>query len=291
MNNGKQVKPIVLIVIAALICVGVLFIALSIMGFVFQTNPQGNMFIGRANKGQPVSGTVRYPTGDTATLDYANRTITFSNGDVYTGDIVGINRHGKGMMVYKSSGDTYVGDFYEDKIAGNGTFTYRDGDIYTGSFADNKYHGSGKVTFADGSTYEGHFENGVKNGFGVYTWAAALDGSFSWYEGYFADDVKSGQGAMHYANGDNYTGYFVNDQRNGSGTYIWANGERYEGNFINNLMDTRRQDENGEFMIGPDGSFVHGSEGVYTFSSGKNYTGYFEAGKVIGIEVEVKEPD
>ncbi len=291
MNNGKQVKPIVFIVIAALICVGVTFIALSIMGFVFQTNPQGNVFIGRARDGQPVSGTVRYPSGETASLDYAARTITFSNGDVYTGDIVGINRHGKGMMVYKNSGDTYVGDFYEDKIAGSGTFTYRDGDIYTGNFADNKYHGEGKVTFSDGSTYEGRFENGVKSGFGVYKWAPDVEGKYSWYEGYFADDVKSGQGAMHYANGDNYTGYFVNDRRGGMGTYIWANGERYEGNFINNLMDTRRQDENGNFLTTPDGSFVHGDEGVYTFTSGKSYTGYFEAGKVIGIEVEVKEPD
>ncbi len=288
---NKVVRPIVYIVAAAVVCVVALYVALSLLGYTLITDPEGMRFIGRAVDGQAVLGTIKYPSGETGELTYNGNesVIVYSNGDKYTGAVKGLCRHGLGKMEYAATGDVYIGNFTNDKISGSGKFSYAGGDVYEGEFADNRYDGSGKMTFADGSTYEGSFASGVKSGYGVYKWAKKSDGSYAWYEGYFADDVKSGQGTMHYANGDIYRGFFSNDMRSGKGSYVWIDGERYDGNFVNNLVDTRSLDPDGNFMTNADGSYVHGEEGTYTFASGKSYTGYFEAGKVIGVEAEVRD--
>lgn len=288
---NKAVRPIIYIAAAAVVCVIVLFVALSALGYTLITDDEGMRFIGRAVDGQAVKGTIKYPSGETGVLDYEAGTITYSNGDVYEGGIKGLCRHGNGTMRYAATGDVYVGTFSNDKISGIGVFTYSGGDVYNGTFKDNKYEGSGVMTYADGSRYEGNFSAGVKSGYGVYTWAPSQNGASSVYEGYFADDVKSGQGTLKYAGGDIYRGFFSNDMRNGQGSYIWNDGERYDGNFIDGLMDTRALDADGSFITNADGSFVHGEKGKYTFASGKSYTGYFEAGKVMGIEAEVKPTD
>ncbi len=288
---NKIVRPIIYIAAAALVCVIVLFVALSALGYALITDDEGMRFIGRAVDGQAVKGTINYPSGETGVLDYEAGTIVFSNGDKYIGEIKGLCRHGYGTMQYAATGDVYVGYFSNDKISGTGVFTYAGGDVYQGTFKDNKYEGTGVMTYADGSTYEGSFISGVKSGYGVYTWAAKSDGTYAKYEGYFADDVKSGQGTLHYANGDIYRGFFSNDMRHGEGSYVWSDGERYDGNFVSGLIDTRTLDADGNFVTNADGTYVHGAKGKYTFASGKSYTGYFEGGKVMGIEAEIKETD
>jgi hypothetical protein len=139
------------------------------------------------------------------------------------------------------------------------------------------------MTFSSGDKYEGGFSNGLQNGNGVYTWKSKAK-----YEGNFVNGVKSGIGKMYYANGDYYEGQFVNDKRQGSGFYKWADGENYKGNFLNNLIDTRVLDSNGNFKKRTDGSYEHGEQGVYTFSTGRIYTGYFEAGEVKSHELDIR---
>ena len=46
-----------------------------------------------------------------------------------------------------SSGDTYVGEFKDDKISGQGTYTYADGNKYVGEFKDGKRNGRGSFYF------------------------------------------------------------------------------------------------------------------------------------------------
>ena len=281
----RRTRPAVTILIAALICVAITILIILMLGFRYISTDKGIRFIGKIEGGQPITGTIKYPNGQKATLDYFSSTITYDNGDLYTGEIKGIYRSGRGTMVYDATGDRYEGDFYEDEITGSGVYTYSNGDIYEGALLEGKMHGNGVITFASGAKYEGNFNYGVRSGYGVYVWSSGTK-----YDGAFADDVKHGFGKMTYANGDYYEGQFVEDKRQGNGTYTWEDGESYSGNFNNNLIDTRIINSSGKYLKNDDGTFVHGSEGVYTFTTGRKYTGYFEAGKVVGVDIDINQP-
>ena len=58
-------------------------------------------------------------------------------------------------MLTLSSGETYSGDWDEDRRHGHGTLTTAGGDVYEGAFVWDKKHGRGKARFANGDTYEG----------------------------------------------------------------------------------------------------------------------------------------
>eukprot|EP01034_Spumella_vulgaris_P012795 gene12795-16295_t len=51
-------------------------------------------------------------------------------------------------MTYRG-GSVYTGGFKDNKLSGQGTFTWADGDVYTGEFKDDMYHGQGTFTGAD----------------------------------------------------------------------------------------------------------------------------------------------
>ena len=54
--------------------------------------------------------------------------------------------------------DQYVGNWEEDKMSGQGTYTFANGDTYEGNFADNKFNGQGTYT-KDGKKYTGTWTN------------------------------------------------------------------------------------------------------------------------------------
>ena len=61
-----------------------------------------------------------------------------------------------------SDGESYVGEFRNDKRSGQGTFTWSNGETYVGEFRDNKRHGGGVRYSASGLVLErGIWENGV----------------------------------------------------------------------------------------------------------------------------------
>ena len=64
-------------------------------------------------------------------------------------------RHGKGT--YSERGNTYTGDWVDDKMHGKGKFSYASKAEYEGDWVDNKYQGTGKYTWPDGSSYEVSF--------------------------------------------------------------------------------------------------------------------------------------
>ena len=272
---------------AAIALVAVLLLALTavlvfiVFGFRFKSD-ESSKFIGKSENGQPVEGTINYSDGSSATLDYYNHTITYSNGDVYVGDISGLMRNGNGKMTFAATGDIYEGDFKEDKLTGKGIITYANGDKYDGELLDSQKNGHGKFTFVGGNTYEGGFENDAKSGYGIFIWA---DGSR--YEGYFRDDVKCGYGSMTFVNGDQYEGNFYDDMRSGTGLYTWKDGTSYSGTFRKNLMDTRLVDTEGNFVVDENGSYKHGEMAYYTTiteTGKKTYTGYFQEGKIVPVK-------
>jgi S1-C subfamily serine protease len=59
----------------------------------------------------------------------------------------------------KWAGDKYVGEFRDNKMHGQGTYTHADGNKYVGEFRDGKSHGQGIYTYADGTVAEGIWKN------------------------------------------------------------------------------------------------------------------------------------
>jgi len=282
--NKRRARPAVVILIAALICVIITVVVFFVLGYRYISD-KGIKFLGKVENGQPITGILNYPSGVKAKIDYIGKTITFDNGDLYTGDIEGVFRDGTGTMKYAVTNDTYSGTFVDDEMSGIGTYTYSNGDVYTGPLLDGKMNGIGKITFTSGATYNGNFNDGMRSGYGVYTWASGAK-----YDGAFSEDVKNGYGKMTYANGDYYEGLFVDDKRQGAGYYVWEDGESYRGNFANNLIDTRIIKSDGGFSTNADGTFIHSSEGVYTFATtGRTYTGYFEAGEVVAEDFDISD--
>lgn len=273
-KKRKKSSPLSAVLIAALVIIAIVGIILFACGYRY-INVDGVKFTGFVKDGQPVSGTVKYADGISGKLvkepDSANGTITYSTGDVYEGEIKGILRDGTGKITYKADGSVYSGDFKEDKLTGNATYTVPGGITYTGEVLDGKKHGLGKCVFADGSYYYGEWENNMRNGVGEEHYS---DGSV--YYGSFVDDKRSGSqevtvqlenGMVYtgkpkvtYANGDEYVGDFQNDRRSGYGKYVWATGESYEGEFANDMMN---------------------GTGTYDFGNGKEpYTGTFVNGQI-----------
>ncbi len=72
-------------------------------------------------------------------------------------------RHGKGSSkVYKdgSLSSTYVGEFKDGELHGQGTFTWAYGEKYVGEWKDDLQHGQGTFIFANGTVDKGIWENG-----------------------------------------------------------------------------------------------------------------------------------
>ena len=276
----RRRNPLKVAIVLAIVLVLVTVAVVLLVGYRY-TSDEGVKFMGKSENGQPMSGTINYPDGSSATLDYLNRTIRYDNGDVYVGEIKGIERNGTGRMSFAATGDVYEGSFLNDKMTGTCVMYYANGDKYEGAIMDGKKHGRGVMRFANGNVYEGNYENDTMNGTGTFTWSSGAT-----YTGSFENDMKSGKGTMTFASGDVYTGDFLLDMRNGNGHYQWSNGSYYVGAFRNNLMDTRIVDANGKFAVNEDGTYQHGAVAYYTVVSedgNKTYVGYFEAGKIAAV--------
>ncbi len=280
--NSKKVNPILVILIAAVTLVLITVLIVFLMGYRYTTLPNGAKFLGKWESGQPVSGTIKYQNGTEAEIDYYASTLTFSNGDIYEGTLNVGCREGVGVMKYFATGDVYEGDFLKDEMTGNCTYRYANGDIYVGAVVNAQKHGYGEFTAANGNKYVGYYENDVRSGEGQYTWASGAS-----YRGSYQNDLKHGYGVMVYESGDVYEGNFKDDKRDGEdGHYVWANGEIYNGTFRNNLMDTREVDENGNFIKDNNGEYVHGKKATYSFTTGREYYGYFESNLTVAkIEI------
>ena len=143
-------------------------------------------------------------------------------------------KHGKGTMSYPN-GNVYTGDWVKNRMEGHGLYSYYQGegmipDIYEGSLCSDLQHGEGTYTRGDGSFYRGGWHMGKRQGFGHFRWP---DGSE--YRGYFHDDERHGFGRLQAANGDLYEGMWECGRRVGQGKMTWNDGCKYNGEWKNNL--------------------------------------------------------
>ena len=91
---------------------------------------------------------------------------TFASGNTYVGEWQNNKYDGQGTFIFKS-GDKYIGEFKNGKYHGQGTYTYKSGAKYVGEYIDNKKNGQGTYTFSDGIKDVGEFQNGKLNGFAI----------------------------------------------------------------------------------------------------------------------------
>ncbi len=124
-------------------------------------------------------------------------TISYENGDVYTG---------------KTEETTAVKSV--------GTLISKEGNKYEGSIFDGKRHGKGKETYPCGSVYEGDYFDNKKQGFGTLLLKNGLE-CLSFYEGEFCLGEITGNGKVCYFK-DNIiecivTGYFIKGRIYGNG--------------------------------------------------------------------------
>ena len=91
-------------------------------------------------------------------------------GGKYEGDLNARGeRDGYGVFV-ADNGNTYEGEWKNDKRDGHGKAKYNTGDVYIGSWKNCKRHGHGSMYIENGDVYEGGWNNGFKDGPGMYIW-------------------------------------------------------------------------------------------------------------------------
>ena len=73
-----------------------------------------------------------------------------------------------GEIPIRDIGHKYIGESYNGKAHGFGTYTWPNGTVYSGNYVMSKRTGKGTVKYPNGNTYTGDFANGNFNGKGTY---------------------------------------------------------------------------------------------------------------------------
>uniref|UniRef100_A0A383VWC3 MORN repeat-containing protein 5 n=1 Tax=Tetradesmus obliquus TaxID=3088 RepID=A0A383VWC3_TETOB len=76
-------------------------------------------------------------------------------------------RHGVGTL--KCGDYTYTGEWVDDEMHGQGSFSFASGACYEGAWQHNKYQGQGRYCFPDGKAYQGDWVSNVMHGQGSFT--------------------------------------------------------------------------------------------------------------------------
>lgn len=66
------------------------------------------------------------------------------------------------IFAYRN-GDTYAGEYFEDKMHGYGVYSFANGHRYEGSWHEGRKQGLGTYTFRNGEMQSGHWHNGILN--------------------------------------------------------------------------------------------------------------------------------
>jgi hypothetical protein len=133
------------------------------------------------------------------------------DGETYIGEFSEDKYHGKGIQTFPS-GARYEGEFREGKSSGQGTLVFADGRKYSGGWQLDQLHGEGTMIFRDGRKYVGTFKNNRYHGTGVYLFPNGESYDGDWQEG-----SRHGRGTWIYKDGSRYVGQWVDDKRHGIG--------------------------------------------------------------------------
>ncbi len=206
-------------------------------------------------------------------MAHGQGTLTFNNGDVYTGAFSKNEIDGNGTYIWKN-GDTYSGEFSMGKREGQGIRNFINGNVYTGTFVDGKMMGEGTLTLNDGTLYSGNSDWEKITGSGTVTYP---DGSK--YSGDFAKGKRSGNGTLTLPDGSVFSGEFENDKKI-SGTFTTTDGTSYSGKFFSDHIEMLNGFGTITYPDGThyDGAFENGlkkGSGTVTLPNGTTYSGNF----------------
>jgi hypothetical protein len=148
-----------------------------------------------------------------------------SSGVVYEGGYKDGKRHGQGHYVF-ATGAKVEGTFQRGVLV-HGEYSFPNGDSYVGDFKDDKFDGQGEWTGSNGDRYKGAWKAGMRHGQGE----AELKQGDS-YVGEFLHDAIHGLGKYRFANGDLFNGQFSQGFIHGLGEYTFqASGKVLLGEF------------------------------------------------------------
>ena len=206
------------------------------------------------------------------------RTLTYTDGSRYEGEILNGKRHGRGTYFYPN-GSRYVGDWRDGMKHGQGTFIWADGSRHVGEFRNDSSQGRGTRTWPNGNRYDGDWHDWKMHGRGTFTWA---DGSR--HVGQFRNDSCQGRGTRTWPNGNRYDGDWHDWKMHGQGTFIWADGSRHVGQFRNDDCQGRgtRTWANGNRYDGDWRDWKMHGQGTFTWADGGRHVGQFHNDKSYG---------
>lgn len=173
--------------------------------------------------------------------------IQYPNGDTYEGEFYDDKREGFGIYTWKAGGK-FIGESFANTFQGFGVMTFADGTKYVGDFKDGEFEGEGEKTFSNGTVQKGLF------GKGKYLGKISYYGKPIGTTGCLNGDCDNGYG-MHYSQANNrFFGFFKNSKRDKFGAYYWEDGTRWVGQFKDGLLT---------------------GYGTYFFITGEKYVGNF----------------
>jgi len=140
-------------------------------------------------------------------------------------------RVGKSLVKFHDN-STYLGQFVNDDIEGNGILTDAQGNkfmsftsdkdgkyipskrLYNGAFVKGKLYGQGEIKYKNGSVYNGQLKGSKRDGTGKMTYVRSENKDFEddigVYEGQWHRDQRCGEGTMNFTSGDIFKGEWKN---------------------------------------------------------------------------------
>ena len=104
-------------------------------------------------------------------------------------------KHGQGKLTFPMASERavqeeYEGQWEDDKMHGEGRYTYQSGAEYTGQWVEGKMHGVGKMVYPDGTSYEGTWARNLMHGEGVYVDADGVQWAGIFVNGTFESKIQ-----------------------------------------------------------------------------------------------------
>ena len=152
---------------------------------------------------------------DTGPEALIQKSYTYRNGAVYTGQWLGNFRNGRGRMEWPDSA-SYEGSWEWGYASGRGVFIDSVGNKYEGDFKNSMAHGRGTYTNTMGAVYEGEWRFDMQHGRGIERWT----NSNSYFEGEFKDGLRCGHGVWTHDQ-KRYSGQWKNNMMHGEGKMQW----------------------------------------------------------------------
>ena len=107
-------------------------------------------------------------------------------------------KHGQGKLTFPGAviqntnfgQEEYEGMWEDDKMHGQGRYTFTSGAEYNGQWCDGKMNGFGKMVYADGTSYEGTWEENLMHGEGCYVDADGVQWTGIFVNGSFESKIQ-----------------------------------------------------------------------------------------------------